>query len=115
MRLVGHDDTRDTPLRGGPQQAHDGLAVHGVERAGRLVGEQQPALADDRSGDRDPLALAARQLVGEAIGALGDVELLQCLEPGRAGSFRADAVELEGQGDVLDRRQPGSRLKSWKT
>ena len=59
LRLVGDDDAGDSPLRGGPQQAHDGLAVHGVERAGRLVGEQQPALADDRPCDRNPLALAA--------------------------------------------------------
>ena len=57
-RLVGDDDTGDTTVGGGPQQAHDGFAVHGVERAGRLVGKQEPALADDCAGDRDSLALA---------------------------------------------------------
>ena len=30
-----------------------------VERAGRLVGEEQPRLVRERAGDRDPLALAA--------------------------------------------------------
>ena len=106
MRLVGHDDTRDAPLGRGAQQAHDRLAVHGVEGAGRLVGEQQSALADDRPGDRYPLALAARQLVGVAVGVVGDVELLHRLEARRARGLRRDAVELERQGDVLDRRQP---------
>ena len=106
VRLVGHDDTGDAPRGGGAQQAHDRLAVHRVERAGRLVGEQEPALADDRPGDRDPLALAARELVGEAVRLLGDAELLQCLECGCAGSSGARAVELERQGDVLDSRQP---------
>ena len=97
MRLVGDDDTRDAAMRGGAQEAHDRLAVHGVERAGRLVGEQQPALADDRARDRDALALAARQLVRVAIGALGDVELLQRSQSRRARGLGADAVELERQ------------------
>src|SRR5829696_1606587 len=58
LRLVGDDDARDPALRRGPQQAHDGLAVHGVESAGRLVGQQQAALADDGSCDRSSLTLA---------------------------------------------------------
>ena len=109
------DDPRDSTLGRGPQQAHDRLAVDRVERAGRLVREQEPALADDRPRDRDPLALAARELVREAIRALLDVELVQRFEPGRPRGLRADAVQLERQRDVLDRRQPGSRLKSWNT
>src|SRR5262249_38622527 len=78
---------------------------HGVERAGRLVGEQQTPLADDRPCDRDPLALAAGELVRVAIGALGDAELLQGPQPRGPGARRADAVELEREGDVLERRQ----------
>ena len=69
LGVVGDDDAGDAALAGRPQQAHDRLAVDRVEGAGRLVGEQQPAVADDRPGDRDPLALAARQLVRVAVGA----------------------------------------------
>ena len=47
-------------MSGGPQEAHDRLTVHGIERAGGLVGEQQPALADDRTRDRDALAFPTR-------------------------------------------------------
>ena len=111
VRLVRHDDTRDAPLRCGAQQAHDCFAVHGVERAGRLVGEQQPALADDRPGDRNALALTSRQLVGVAIGEVCHVELLHRLDASGARGFGADAVELEGQGDVLDRRQPREQVE----
>ena len=111
LRVVGDDDAGDAALRGGAQQAHDRLAVDRVERAGRLVGEQQPALADDRPGDRDPLALAAGELVGEAVGALGEAELLERLEPRRARGLGADAVELERQGDVLDRGEPGEQVE----
>ena len=37
------------------------VAALGVERAGRLVGEQQRRLVGERAGDREPLALAAGQ------------------------------------------------------
>jgi hypothetical protein len=114
-RLVGDDNPGDASVRRGAQEAHDTLAVDGVERAGRLVGEQQAALADDRARDRDPLAFAARELVRVAIRALGDTELLYRLQSRRACGFGADAVELERQGDVFERGQPGRRLKSWKT
>ena len=77
MGLLGDDDTRDAPPRCGAALTHDSLAVHGVESAGRLVGEQQSALADDRTRDRDALAFAARQLVRVAVGPLGDVELFR--------------------------------------
>ena len=111
LRLVGHDEAVDVAPRGGAQQAHDGLAVHGVESAGRLVGEEQPAVADDRSGDRNPLTLAAGELVGGVIRMVRDVELLHRLEGRDAVSPRGDAVELERQSDVLDRRQPWEQVE----
>ena len=52
---------------------------HGVERRGRLVEDQDPRVLQQDAGDRDPLLLAARQLVAAladdrvvAIGQLGD-------------------------------------------
>ena len=52
-------------------QTHDRLGVARVERAGGLVGQQQPALSDHGAGDRHPLPFAARQLVWVALGPLG--------------------------------------------
>ena len=71
VRLVGHHHAGRAAVAGLAQQAHDGLAVDRVERAGRLVGQEQLALADDGAGDGDPLALAAGQVVGEVLGPLG--------------------------------------------
>ena len=64
-RLVGdqHPGRAGVHLR--PQQPQHRLAGLGVQRPGRLVGQQQAALADQRPGDRHPLLLAAGQLVGE--------------------------------------------------
>ena len=98
-------------MRSGPQQSHHRLAVHGVQGAGRLVREQQPALADDPAGDCNPLPLAARELVGVAIGALRDIELFEGLHARRTCRFRSHAVQLEREGDVLDRRQPREQVE----
>ena len=46
------------------EQLHDLLATRGVERAGRLVGQQQRRLVRERPGDREALALAAGQHAG---------------------------------------------------
>ena len=93
-------------------QPHHAFAVHGVERAGRLVGQQQPAVADDRPGDGHPLALAAGQLVGVAIGR--DRRGRARSSAARAAPRRRlapTAVELQRERDVLDRGQPGQQVE----
>ena len=82
LRLVRHDDARDAALGCGAEQSHDGFTVHRVQCAGRLVREQEVAFADDRTGDRDPLTLAAGELIRVPIRALGDGELFQGLPAG---------------------------------
>ena len=106
---------RDAALARGAQQAHHRLTVDRVERASRLVGEQEEAVADDGAGDGDPLALATGQVVGEALRLVGNAQPLQRLDARDAGRAGGDAVELEGQRHVLDGGQPGRRLKSWNT
>ncbi len=46
------------------EQRSDLLAGSNVERAGRLVSKQQRRSVHERAGDRDPLALAAREPCG---------------------------------------------------
>ena len=75
--LVGDQHPGGAGVAAAAQQAQDLLAGVGVERAGRLVGQDQPPLADDRAGDGDPLLLAAGHLVGEPVGQVGDADLLQ--------------------------------------
>ena len=57
------------------EQRQHGRAVLAVEVAGRLVGQHQLGIVDERAGDREPLLLAAGQLVRPAIGDLGEPEL----------------------------------------
>ena len=58
---------------------------------GRLVGEDQRGIEAERAGDRDALLLAARQVSGMMVRALGQPDLVEQL--GRTGSclLRGDA------------------------
>ena len=105
------NDAGDAALARGAQEAHDGLAVGGVERTGGLVGEQQVPVADDGAGDRDPLAFAAGEVVREAVGARADIERLERFHRGRAGGAQPDAVELQRQRHVLDRGESGEEVE----
>src|SRR5450759_2933127 len=46
------------------QQRHDLPAAGAIEVSGWLIGEDQPRLARERARDRNPLALAAGELLG---------------------------------------------------
>jgi hypothetical protein len=55
-------DDQHRPARGDlPHVALDDVLALVVERAGRLVKDQDSGIGDERPGDRDPLALPARQ------------------------------------------------------
>ena len=83
-------------------QREDVVASLGVEVAGRLVGQQDGRIDRQRARDGDPLALAARQLVGQVIQPM--VELYQGQELGgaRADLRARPAPQVERQADVLD-------------
>ena len=59
-----------------------------VEVAGRLVGPDDRRVVDERAGDRDALALAARERVGNVVRAIGEPDELERLERSLA-RFRA--------------------------
>ena len=108
---MGDDHAGDAVAAGGAEQPHHRLAVHRVEGAGRLVGEEDVAVADDGAGDGDPLALAAGEVVGEPVGLVEHAEALERFEAGGPGPLRADAVELERERDVLERGEPGEEVE----
>ena len=56
----------EPPLQPADLELH-GLAQLAVERAERLVEQQQARIEDDRAGERDPLLLAARELARQAL------------------------------------------------
>ena len=82
-------------------QRQDGLPGRLVEVPGRLVGEHDGGLADQGPGDRDPLALPARELGGTGMGALGQADQLQGVEGALAALREGDAGVEEPVGDVV--------------
>jgi hypothetical protein len=101
---VGHHDHRlAQALDDVADQGEDLATGVGVQRAGRLVGEEDIRACDERPGDRDALLLAAGELgramaqpVGQA-GPLDDLRHPRAVEPALAEPHR--------QLDVLADRQ----------
>ena len=88
-------------LVGAPHDAEDVVRGDRVELAGRLVGEQHRRPVGQRDRDRDALLLAARQLVGPAVGVTRS-DISSSISVNRAWrSPPADAVEDHRQLDVL--------------
>ena len=111
LGVVGDDHAGHAALARVADEPDHVFAVDRVERAGRLVGEQQAALADHGARDRHTLALAAGQLFGVAVGAGREAELIERGQGARARRLVAHAVELERQSDVLRRGQPGQQVE----
>ena len=102
LLVVGHVDERDADLLlDGLELDLHLLAELEVERAERLVEEQDARPVDERAGERDPLALAARQLAGLAL-----VVALEADHPERLGDARRplglrDLADHQAVGDVV--------------
>ena len=83
---MGDDDERDAVLAVQlEEQALHAFARHGVEVAGRLVGEHGARLLHEGARHRHPLLLAAGELARPVVEALGEAD------PRRAGPSRAGA------------------------
>src|SRR5579864_6021831 len=85
------------------EELHDLDRGGGIEVAGRLVGEQQRRVVHQRAGDRHALPLAARQLVGVVVHAVGQADALE-REAGALPPIAArDAGIDQRQLDVVQR------------
>ena len=65
--VVGGDHDRRAGAVDAVEQLHDPDRGLGIEVAGRLVGQQQRRVVDERARDRDALLLAAGELVGVVV------------------------------------------------
>ena len=104
LRVVGDEHDRLVPLLArAPQRVEDLGAGRVVEVAGRLVGEEQRRAGHERTGDRDALLLAGRQLVGLVVLLAGQVDELDHVADalGDLAARRVLAGDRERQGDVL--------------
>ena len=77
-----------------------------VEIAGRLVPEQDRRIDRQRPRNRDALALAAGELVGQMIDALSEADEIAAVRRARVLRLPArPAPQMQRQGDVLGGRQ----------
>ncbi len=76
--VVADDDDAPALLLGDPpQQPHDLVTDLRVEIGGRLIGQDERRVVDQRPGDRHPLLLAARQLLGQEVEPLAETQVGQ--------------------------------------
>ena len=92
------DDDDGAALGHRAQVGLDDLLALGIERGGRLVEDQDARLGDERAGDREPLALAARQIGA----ALLDHRVIALRHP---RDELVCARHLGGGHDLVDRQR----------
>ena len=106
--VVGDEQDRRAGLPPDPLQlvVHD-VAGHGVQRAEGLVHEQHVGLLGQRPGQGDPLAHAARELVGLLVDEAVQAHQLEELDdPWSCAASRGTPRRRSGKLDVLAHGQP---------
>ena len=105
-----HEDRRDAELA---LQGADLFAQRdadlGVERGERLVEQQDLRLDGERAGEGDALLLAARELIGIAVGELRQLDELEHLLDAGIDLGGAAMRHLEAEGDVVAHRHVGEQ------
>ena len=103
------------PLVDGVAQQREHLAAGArVQRAGRLVGEHDLRLGDERARDRDALLLAARQLRGPVARPVAEADAARARRA-TAGAARRRPASRDGSATFCSAVSAPSRLNDWKT
>src|SRR5262245_14251645 len=74
---MGHDNDRNPLPVEVAEEAHDIGGGFTIERPGRLIGQQQLWIVDERARNGNPLLLAARELLGMMREAVTETHLLE--------------------------------------
>ena len=112
---VGHEHDGGAGLGADAEQLGlHALAGHLVERAERLVHEQQPRALGERAGDRDALLHAAGELVGVVLREVGEPDELEQLGHAGAGARpRRRRAARSGSSMFAATVRHGSRPACW--
>ena len=103
---MGHVDERDPDLLLDPLELDlHLLAQLEVERAERLVEEEDGGSVDERPGQRDPLRLAAGDLGRLALLEAGQLDQLEHVGDARLDLVALDLLAPQPEGDVVLDRQ----------
>ena len=109
--VVGDDEDGRVVLHGQLlEQGHDILAVLGIERGRRLVGQDRLRAVGERPGDGHPLAFAAGQRGGVVLKAVPRVEGAESSVARARASGSVRPMILQGDHDVLGAVRKGIRL-----
>jgi hypothetical protein len=108
---VGDEHQRHAaPARQVEHQREHRVGAAAIEVAGRLVGEDAIGRAGERARDRDPLALAARELRRPVLEPRAEAELAERVGGARPRLDRGDAADAQRHGDVVERRELGQEM-----
>src|SRR6266545_5537357 len=97
--LVGRDENGHAELVDPQEELDDLPADQRVEVAGRLVGDDQPRIVDERPGDGRPLLLAARELRWLVFAVLGQADDREDSLDRRRDPPARRSGDLESEGD----------------
>ena len=108
---VGVQQHRDAALAQLLEQLADRAPARRVERAGRLVEQQQPRFADQRLGDPEPLLHALRHRRHPPVGGVGQPDQREQLPAlGRAAVGAREPLVQRSSSSAVN--QPGKRKSS---
>src|SRR5690606_13395930 len=96
-----HHERRAVAPAGVVEQREQALGGLEVEVAGRLVREHDARPVRQGACDRDPLLLAARELLRETLLAAGELEVAEQRRDPAGGLLLRHAVQRKRQRDVL--------------
>src|SRR5262249_36635680 len=93
------------------EKADDLLPGRRVQIAGRLVGEKQGRLGDQRPRNRYALSLTSGELVGPVLHPVGELNFFQREPRSRMALFRAEASVDQRQLHIRQGRVSGYKLE----
>ena len=107
--FVGHHDDGDAAAVQELELVQDILGLVRGQVSGGFVGEDDPGMVDQGPGDGHPLLLAAGELVGPVVDAVGQSDLSQNLE-GPLPSVGRTGLD-HGQRHVVQSRCPAEEVE----
>ena len=111
LAVVGHHHHRRAGAVDAVERLHDPDGRGRIEVAGRLVRKQERGVVDEGAGDREPLLLAAGELVGEVLGLVCEADQAQRVRDLGADLRARSADHLQRVGDVVVDVAVGEQLE----
>src|SRR5258708_32525637 len=96
------------------EKREDPVAGAAVQRAGRLVSQDERRIIHNGTGDDDPLLLSARELIGQVVTAVNQSDAFESILGFVASCWMVNTGVNKRQFDILERggpRQKGGDLE----